>query len=90
MLLSNMTIAAVDEKNRTLVLGSLARFVDGFVLSFMNRSGFIAARGLNSPFLPVGHNMLISVSLLCRNFLRVDVLYVLESAMRIVNEECST
>ena len=90
MQLANVTIVGVDEKNRTLFFSEFARMFDGFVLSVMDRSGFAAARGLNSPFSLVQHNMLISVGLLCRNLRRGDVFLVLDSTMSIVNDEHCT
>ena len=90
MLLANVTIVGVDEKNRTFLLGGLARFFDGFMLGVMDRGGFVAACGLNSPFPLVRHNMLISVGLLCPNVLCGDVFSVLDSTMRVVNDEYRT
>jgi len=87
MLLANVTIMGVDEKNRTLFLGGLARAFDGFVLGVMNGSGCAAASGLDRPFPLVRHNMLISVGLLCRNLLRGDVFSMLDSTMSFMNDK---
>ncbi len=87
MLLANVTVMGVDEKNRTLFLGGLARVFDRFVLSVMNSGGVGAASGLNSPFPLVRHNMLISVGRLCWNLLRGDVFSVLDPTMSFVNDE---
>lgn len=76
MQFANVIIVGVDEKNCTLFFSEFTRMFDGFVLSVMDRSGFAAARGLNSPFSLVQHNMLISVGLLCRNLRRGDVFLV--------------
>jgi hypothetical protein len=90
MLLANVTVMGVDKKNRTLFLGGLACVFDRFMLVVMNRGGFVATSGLNSPFPIVRHNMLISVGLLCRNLLRGDIFSVLDSTMSFVNDEYRT
>ena len=87
MLLANVTVMGVDEKNRTLFLGGLARVSDGFVLGLMDGSGFAAASGLDSPFPLMRHNMLISVGLLCRNLVRGDVFSRLDSTMSFMNDK---
>ena len=80
MLLANVAIKGMDEKNRTLLIWpACARMLDGFMLtapiwvkSTEVRSSLPA--GLDSPFPLVRHNMLISIGLLGRNLRRGDAL----------------
>lgn len=90
MLLANVTIVGVDEKNCTLLLGGSACAFDSFVLGVMNRGGFGAACGHDSPFPLVGHNVLVSVGLLCRNLFSGDIFSVLDSTVSVVNDERPT
>ena len=92
MLLANVAIKGMDEKNRTLSFGGGARVIDGFMLTAMDRGSFVTPCGHHSPLPFARHNMLISAGFFCfcRNLRRGDALCVVDTAVSLMNDEIRT